>query len=379
VIYNWKALAPTRPLSIADISSDLYVPRTGDGAHRIDALLSAGFEQPVAIFGPAGAGKSTELAALAKLRKDRWVGPLVRLDKLLPYSEATTVDDVFTAIAVFIVDLATERLGVRLSPELIRATKSAIRGIDPTTGVPAPVGYDLALAAIREVRSSTKRTDLGLLIDGLEKASPALALKTLGNLARLRSEAHVVVVVPTYAATGPSASVLHDYHVMSIGAVEVSATYDDLVANLTAGDNFLFEIGARRLGVPADDIGGGSDTTAVAMRHCIVWSGGLVRTFLQLLQKAALYAVMRGRATPDEEDVRRAAQDQTNFLLRLLKDGDVASLRAAHGKLGFEVEIDRRIRFLANGLLLEHERADGPTTYIAPLLVESILRERRHE
>ena len=64
--YDWKALAPTRPLGTADIlPGGLYVPRGGEGAFEIDALLNAGLEQPIALFGPAGVGKSTELAALA--------------------------------------------------------------------------------------------------------------------------------------------------------------------------------------------------------------------------------------------------------------------------------------------------------------------------
>ena len=111
----------------------------------------------------------------------------------------------------------------------------------------------------------------------------------------------------------------------------------------------MFEVGARRLGVEPHNIGGDQDTTAVAMRLCIVLSGGLIRTFLQLLQKAALYATMRGAPVPAEEDVLRAAHEQTNFLLRLLKEGDVDALRAAHGTSGLEVEISRRVRFLANG------------------------------
>src|SRR5260370_18243416 len=112
--------------------------------------------------------------------------------------------------------------------------------------------------------------------------------------------------------------------------------------------------------------------TAVAMRHCIFLSGGLVRTFLQLLQKAALYAAMRGQVTPDTMDVAQAAHDQTSFLLRLLKEGDVAWLRAAHGTNGMEVEITHRVRFLANGLLLEYRTQPGPIVYVAPLLVDAI-------
>src|SRR5439155_16253351 len=113
-------------------------------------------------------------------------------------------------------------------------------------------------------------------------------------------------------------------------------------------------------------------------RHCVLASGGLIRTFLQLLQKAALYATMRGRQTPDATDVFQAGHDQTSFLLRHLKEGDAEALRAAHGTNGLEIEIEQRVRFLANGLLLEYRRNDGPVVFIAPLLADAILRSRPH-
>jgi len=371
VSYDWKALAPTRPLAIADIGGELYVPRIGEGAGEIDNLLRAGLDQPIALFGPAGAGKSTELAVLAKRREAAWVGPLVRLDKLLPYSDATSPDDVLEAIARFAIGLAVNRLGLRLSPELLAGAGILTPGVVIQN---PPRGFDLLLATVREIRGVSKQGDVGLLIDGLEKASTGLARRTLANLERLRGEARVVVVVPTELATGPSAAALHDYHLMSIGAIAVSSTIEEWMRSPAEGDAFLFEVAARRLGVAAANIGGGDDMTAVAIRHCAILSGGLVRTFLQLLQKSALYAAMRGRTTPDIEDVRRAAQDQTNFLLRLLNEGDIESLRLAHGTSGVEVELERRVRFLANGILLEYSTSTGRVVRIAPLLTDVILK-----
>ena len=335
-MYDWKGLAPTRPLAVDDvIARNLYVPRDGGGAREVDALLDAGLDQPVAIFGPAGAGKSTELAALSARRADKWVGVFVQLDRSVPYGETTDTDAVLDAIATAAIRSA-DSLNVPLSKELTVAA-----GIS-SGRVPAHlVGYDFLLAAVREIRAASAQHAVGLMVDGLEKASSRVARETLANLQRLRGTAHVVVVVPSGIATGPAAAALSEYHLFSIGAVSVSPSVDALMQGLTDGDEFLFEIAARRLGVHVHDFGGTTprDTTARAIRKSIVLSGGLVRTFLQLLQKAALYAAMRGFEFPDEPDVARAASDQTRFLLRLLKEGDAEALRRAHGTNGLELEI----------------------------------------
>ena len=371
--YDWKALAPTRPLAVADIAatSALYVPRFGAGADEIDALLDAGLDQPVAIFGPAGAGKSTELGALAKRRQPKWVGPLVRLDKLLAYTETTTVDDVLEAIARFTIEVAIDRLGLKLSGDLAAAVGRVSLGVGAHM---FPRGFDLLLATVRDLQRASRQHDIGLLIDGLEKAAPDLARRVLQRLESLRAEARLVAVVPTSLAAGPGASALDNYHHVAIGAVVVSDSVEVLMKGPTDGDRFLFEIGARRLGVPSDRLGRESwDTTPRALRRCIVMSGGLVRTVLQLLQRAALYATMAGRATPDVEDVQRAEDEQRSFLLRLLSEGDSEALRAAHNTNGLEVPLEKRIRFLANGLLLEHQVGGERFVHVSPLLRHPIL------
>lgn len=193
----------------------------------------------------------------------------------------------------------------------------------------------------------------------------------LRELESLRGEASVVVVVPTSISTGPAAAALHDYEVRSVGAVNVDEDLDPS----RDGSTFLFDIAARRLGVARVGGGGRGDTTAYATRECVKLSGGLIRTFLQLLQKAALYATMRGDATPSLAEVAHAARDQSAFLLRLLKEGDRAALVGAHETFLDDVESERRIRFLANGLLLEYRTATGPIIRIAPLLREELLGE----
>ena len=367
--YDWKALSPTRPLGPDETDGSLYVPRVGEGAAEIDARLNGGLEDPVGIFGPAGAGKSTELAELARRRQRRWVGSLVRLDKVIAYTDTTSIVDVLDAVAFETIRLAI-CAGVPVSGALGNSDGRFDQEVVKFSGLS---GFDLLLAAVREIRAASSSGSVGLMVDGLEKASRDLAETTLAHLERLRGEASVVVVVPMGLATGPSGAILEAFDRVSIGPIVVDGALDP---SGVAGFKFLFNVVARRLGISADQVGGDEDTTAYAIRHAIALSGGLVRTCLQLVQKGALYATMRGRPVPAKEDVERAGREQSSFLFRLLKEGDVAALRAVHATNGMELELERRVRFLASGLVLEYATSHGTVARVCPLLEEAILGRR---
>jgi len=344
VSYDWKSLSPARPLDPKETGpASLYVDRAGGAANTLDLELEAGLDQPVGLFGPAGAGKSTELAALASRRQGSF---LVRLDRILPYSDATTVDGVLEAIAAEVRRLA---------------------GVDSQQAI-GKQGGDLLRAVLRMPRVK-RNSSATVLIDGLEKASAGLAQRTILRLLDFRSEATFVVVVPIEVTVGPSAHVLSEYRLIPIGPLPV---VEALNPDWAAAWNQLFSLVGRRLGIPDHRIARADEDLVAAMRRAIVASGGLVRTYLQLLQTAALHATLRGASVPREEDVRRAEADQTAFLLRLLKEGDAAALRAAHGTSGLEVETSRKVRFLANALLLEYTTAHGASLRVTPLLTDAL-------
>jgi hypothetical protein len=97
-------------------------------------------------------------------------------------------------------------------------------------------------------------------------------------------------------------------------------------------------------------------------------SGGIPRTFLQLVMDAATYARLSNREMPSMDDLRDAMNDHAESLRRLLNKGDVAALREADGTDGLEVDPERRLRFLTHGLLLEYKIGDRIVVYPAPLL-----------
>jgi hypothetical protein len=344
-------------LTVTNVAAGtLYVPRARQGADAMAALLRAGLDQPIALFGPAGSGKSTELSALAIIKDPEWVGSLIRLDREMPYSDSTSVDDVLKVIAARTVSGVVQTLKLRLS-ETLQAQASGAVYVE---------GFDVLLAAVREIQVASQSV-VALLIDGLEKASNGLARRVLSNLQRLSetTPVRIVVVAPTAIATGPSAGILQDYHLEYLGPVIVATTTHPTVTPELAEDGvrFLLAIAEKRLGSAL------SEDLDKFFRFCAELSGGLPRTFLQLAQRAALSAAMNGRELPNRDDAIEAARYQSDFLMRLLQDGDAEQLRGADGTKGLEVEIERRVRFLANGLLLEYRTPGGPVVRVAPLMV----------
>jgi hypothetical protein len=98
-------------------------------------------------------------------------------------------------------------------------------------------------------------------------------------------------------------------------------------------------------------------------------SGGLPRSFLQVVQAAGSYAALNGRDLPTEPDLTAAAHDQAESLARLLEKGDVERLREADGKSEREIPTEHRVRLLMQGLLLEYKTSQqGVVVHPAPLL-----------
>ena len=83
---NWSQLAPHRPLQPGD---PLHVQRPQGGGEELAARLLTGGVDVVAVVGPVGSGKSTELAHAASLLGHQFVPFLVALDRLLDMRNVT--------------------------------------------------------------------------------------------------------------------------------------------------------------------------------------------------------------------------------------------------------------------------------------------------
>ena len=73
-----------------------------------------------------------------------------------------------------------------------------------------------------------------------------------------------------------------------------------------------------------------------------------------------------------------ACADQIDSFRRLLLPGDVDAIRSAAGTNGSELELDRKIRLMAHGILLERLRNGIRTLDVHPLSLASFDTGRAH-
>lgn len=377
---DWKTLAPHRPL---DPGSDAYVTPPSGGAREIaDWVLAGG--STVLVGGPAGVGKSTELARAATLLQAARFACLVPLDRWENMRKLTP-DQLLLRIAGRVAFVAIRHLNLPISFDL-RETLIAAGVLKDDTVIAAPgkhvpTASSLIRHTLAEVGRLVVQRRISLLIDGLEKVPPGPGASDLFDaLGALSEEVDLVVVVPWHAAFGPRADVV----------VRVSEKFTALRALEVEGEagepgrQFLMELLVARLGIKpaigdsAAGVGGPSEnledarTEVLARRELVMeaarWSGGIPRTFLQLLADAGTYGRLRRNVPwPESVDLADAVADQEDSVRRLLLPGDTQAILAAEGTDGRELDLDRKVRLMAHGILLERLRDRRPTLEIHPL------------
>ncbi len=323
--FDWKKLSPHLPVKRGD---DVYVERPFDGGERLAMKVRAGLG-PIAVAGPVGCGKSTELASANALLAADYLALLVQLDRVENLRQTND-----PALAVPLVN------------------ESFLAGFE---AVGLPVRRDRSfrdsiLECLRTLKAAQARAGVAVLFDGLEKMRPEIAFVVVREFLELREEVRLVFVVPPSLVTGPETYLLssEDVRVFPIRAVPVN------VSARREGETFLKEIARRRLGVAQLP----PELTPIFDRAALA-SGGLPRAFLQILQDAAGYAALEQRNTPSQEDLRNALQDHAESIRRLLREGDQSALAQANDTDGLEVPLERRLRLLSHGILLEYPDPSG--------------------
>ncbi len=250
-----RALSPNRPL---DGDDQRYVERPDNGGEQL-ARIAALDPDPIAVFGPSGVGKSTELIRAARRLAPMAAPVLVQLDRKLDMSRLT-LDGVFDACADAI-ESTTWPLDLA-APE-------------PSEGAGRP-SIDRLLDLIRTRLKNDGRPVL--LIDGLEKADEGAARSVLKGLLLLAPETGLVVVMPPSLVIGPASyRAVEDYRQFAIGPLP-----------LRVAQSFFRAVLDRRLA-------GAAMPHEALVDRATLMSGGITRTFLSLLKSAALYAALADR------------------------------------------------------------------------------------
>lgn len=369
---DWKALAPHQPLRVDEISAS-YVPRPSGGAQDLVARIRARLDRPIAVAGPAGCGKSTELAATAhELRNEAfcWLVPVERAFSAgLP--DSSVIERLALALSALVGDRRRAALSTELRGALGEIEAELELGAETYVAQTALRGQALLRSVLKELAAMLATARVVVLGDGLERLPISSARAVARSLATLADVAAIVVVLPPGLVLGPeSYEIVSEYRVHSVGPLPLGVAAvlkgDDAVTAAAEGvetRKFLREVVRRRLSL-GDDLG----ELRNVVEQATDLSGGIVRVFLQLVQQAGDYATLSGREIPNAVDFRRAADDQADTLFRLLKEGDKQLLREADGTDGSEVPIDRRIRYLSHGLLLEHQLDGRHVCTVAPLV-----------
>ena len=306
---DWTLLEPHRPL-VADQES-FHASRPDGGAAKLASLVLAG-ANPIAIVGPMGSGKSTEMMMAARqlIGGGSHIGTSYALDHADPGTPPVAASRVVNLMCGLLARLYLAALSSELKQKLQNAGLLPIaEGVEQAS--PRILAPDLLRETLREVPGGalTGRKPAVLFCDGLEKYSADKAQEILNALLPFQTEATLVVVAPTSLVYGPASyDIVSSFKLFHVRAVPVR---DERGLSGTEGRAFLKTIVIRRLGLDhapleLDDL---MDRAAEA-------SGGIPRAFLQLVLDAGMYARLAQREWPTRDDLGEAMSDHLESLRR---------------------------------------------------------------
>ncbi len=365
-IPNWRLLTPHQPLEPGD---GAYVVRPAGGGDTIASWVVAG-GSTVLVGGPTGVGKSTELARAAQALSTTRVACMVQVDRMTNVHRLSS-DELMGLIAQRLVVVAREQLHLRISADVASASSSIQAAARVADDMFHASGPSVARATLEEIARRAEQGRVALFLDGLERLPQGPSVREIfETLSRLPHTIDLIVVIPWHSVFGGGTESI----------LRVGERLHSILPLDTEGPNahhtkaFFFSLLVGRLRNPAFP-----ESFGPQLDRAIVSSGGIPRMFLQLIADAGTYArVKRDTAWPDDSDLDDAIADQQDSFRRALLPGDTQAIKTVAGTDGRELDLERRVRLLAQGILLERIRdgRDGRVLEIHPLAVPAVRHPR---
>lgn len=317
-----------------------YVPRVPDFATRLAVELQPSERSRVLLFGQTGVGKSTELARLEELLRERYLVIRPPVDRVLDLKGVS-----WHELLVFSAAWAAENAG-----SLVEPVRQDIQA------KPAQL-WDMAVSAIRAMEQRFSKPAV-LIWDGFEKMPLDGASKLFLDNRCLIGELPCRAVI-----TAPLALSFQCYFKDIEGCF---CTVEQLRAlpcdDGAAGHDFLSRLAAAR--------GTSQVFTRALLDEAVRLSGGLPRQLLQVLSTAAMQALIDGQEQVQPESLARAIQRNAERWQYQIEPVDHDKLRghaASHSTRANEW-------LLRTAALVEYELPAGRWCAVTNPLVDYLLR-----